>query len=150
MKNIPSILIPLAALLLCACGATHKADTAPLPPPTFDKAEVFQLVSIQGRPLTYQPAPTLIFNPETSTIHGPMACNTYLASFSCRPANPSSARYPIQISLLSSGTLVCPDALLNADSRFLALLPRATHLAYSPSSITLFQRNKELLRFELQ
>ena len=140
----------LTFLLFVACAGSQKADSTPLEIPAFDKGEVWQLVAINGKPLTYHPAPTLIFNPETSTIHGTMACNTYLASFSCRPANPSSARYPIQISLLSSGTLVCPDALLNADSRFLALLPRATHLAYSPSSITLFQRNKELLRFELQ
>ena len=140
----------LTFLLFVACAGSQKADSTPLEIPAFDKGEVWQLVAINGKPLTYHPAPTLIFNPETGLIHGTMACNTYFGLYSCHPGDPKTARYPIKITLQGAGTLTCHEALINADNRYYALLPKTTHLAYSPTSITLYQQNKEILRYELR
>ena len=71
-------------------------------------------------------------------------------ALSCHPGDPKTARYPIKITLQGAGTLTCHEALINADNRYYALLPKTTHLSYSPTSITLYQQNKEILRYELR
>ena len=151
MKNIVNILLALTFLLFGACSGSRQADKTPLPMPAFDKGQTWQLTVMRGRPVDPKGYVfTLIFNPEAGSVSGMMACNEYFGLYSCLPGDPGSQRYPIKIELQGSGSLLCTEADMNAEARYYALLMKTTHLAYTPTAITLYQNNKEILRYELQ
>lgn len=108
------------------------------------KDQVWQLVAIQGRPLVPSSSPiTLIFNPKTSSLHGQAQCNTYTADYSLHDSR-------LIISNLQPSNTQCPEALMNAEKRYLATLQKCTQLSLSTTTLSLGNKNKTLLQFELQ
>lgn len=154
MRNKNAILAALAALVLLACcGAPRQAAapaTAPLLP---EPTQVWQLVRMQGRPLPpRQSQTTLIVNPDAATMGGHTPCNTY--SFSCDLGNPrqqpDADYYDVSLRLIGSGDIRCSEADMNAEERYLLTLGRATSMRLTATTITLYQKEREILYFELQ
>lgn len=152
VKNLINIFLSLFVLCtIAACTSSRSVDKSALEIPDFNKDQIWQLTAMRGKPVDTQGKTfTLQFNPETGDIHGFMACNKYFGHYNCHPGDPQTGLYPIEIGLDGSGSLGCPEADMNADSRYYALLPKATHLSYTSTSLTLYQNNKEILRYELQ
>lgn len=143
----------LVILCLMACTSTKPAPTSSAAPLLPQKEQVWQLVSIRGKEVNRRSATvTLVVNPEASTLSGQAACNRYGAD--CRltlaAQLPEGDRYSLSVNNLSSGTLQCPEAEMNAEARYLALLPKADALLVTAYTITLFSKDKEILHFELQ
>lgn len=154
MKNLAKILLALLSLPMlfsCTGSAPLSSDSHAYSIPDFDKNQVWQLTAIRGRAVDSRGKTfTIQFNPEAGTVRGLMACNMYFGHYTCLPGDPQTGRCPVEISLEASGSLGCPEADMNADSRYFALLPKATHLTYTSTSLTFYQNNKEILRYELQ
>lgn len=152
-RLIAVVLLSLAVPLAAGCG-TQRAAVADMSEALgFDKGQVWQLVNLRGKELSRQDGVvTLVFNPEAGTLSGQMPCNRYYADFTHRLLSLSEAgcRYALAIEYLGSGQVACPEADMNAEQRYLALLPRATACVLTPYSLTLFQKDKELMKFELQ
>lgn len=144
VKNIRKLLLPLlAALTLASCASKSAVTTTP---PLPGKGQVWQLVAIQGRPLTSSADNpiTIVFNPEAGTLHGHMACNTYSADY--RILN-------LQLSILNLQTtdIQCTETGMNVEERYLSLLAKCTHISPTPTTLTLSNPGgKPLLQFELQ
>ena len=144
MKNIRKITLPtLAVLLLAACASsspiTHHSSLI-----TLDKEQVWQLVQIQGRAVDRAATPvTLIFNPETGTFRGQATCNTYSADYRIQNSE-------IKVQNLQSTTVQCPEAEMNAEARYLATLRKCTLISATSTTLTLGNKNKDLLVFDLQ
>lgn len=150
--NILSLL--LAAALVCACSGQRKTTQQPaascqLPA----KEQVWQLVRQQGRPLPANSATiTLIVNPEARTANGQAPCNPY--SFSCTISNPIHSPegdfYDLTLKPLGSGSTRCTEAEMNAEQRYLSALARTTRLRLTATTLTLYQKDREILHYELQ
>lgn len=139
--------------MLFSCFGSSKipSDAPMVAIPDFDKEQIWQLTAIRGRTVdTHGKTFTIQFNPEAGTVRGFMACNMYFGRYVCRPGDSRTGRCPIEICLEGSGSLGCPEADMNADSRYYSLLPKATHLSFTSNTVTLYQNNKEILRYELQ
>jgi heat shock protein HslJ len=152
-RNRLFLLLMLLPMLVQCTAAKQGTAPAPAEALQFDKGQVWQLVSLRGKGLSRQDGVfTLTFNPEAGTLSGQMPCNGYYADFSHRLLSLSEAgcRYALAIESLGSGQVACPEADMNAEQRYLALLPRATACVLTPYSLTLFQKDKELMKFELQ
>lgn len=151
MKQITLLFTLL--LLMTACGS-HKEPLAPSREPLIpQKEQTWQLLTIQGRSPHYlSAAPTLRFNPEAGTLSGFAYCNTYTFRYSLHLSSQQTDGDYHSISLQPWGgsSLGCPEADMNAEKRFLLLLSKATTLRITATTLTLFQRDKELLHFELQ
>lgn len=155
MKNILKTLLSLAAVLLAAaCSTTALAPpAAALPQSTLDMHRTWQLVSIQGRTLDpAKKAPVIVFNPDAGTASGFAYCNQY--SFKCTlqaiGSQSDGDYYTLSLERWGSGYMECTVADMNAESRYLALLAKATRLRLTAYNLTLFQKNKEILYFELR
>lgn len=139
----------LSLLCITACSSPKHAatDDNPLLP---QKEQVWQLTTMRGRPV--EALITLSFNTEASTLNGTATCNRYGAD--CRltysASSPEGYRYTVSVDNLTAGNTLCPEADMNAEARYLALLPKADALLITPYNLTLFQRDKEILHFELQ
>ena len=142
-------LVAVAAVAFVACTSAKPSATAeePLLP---QKSQIWQLVAMRGKPVDN--SITLSFNTEAATLSGRATCNTYGAD--CRltysSSSPEGYRYTVAVVNLAGGNTLCPEADMNAESRYLALLPKADAMLITPYNITLFQKDKEILRFELQ
>ncbi|MBP3763288.1 MAG: META domain-containing protein [Bacteroidales bacterium] len=142
-------LLPL--LLMTACGSKPAVATAPelLEP---EKGQVWQLVRMQGRPLDRgRRSPTLLFNPETGTVTGTAHCNEY--TFHYRTSHPQSGAegdtYELQLTFWGSGSTECPEGEMSAERRYLGLLGKATSMSLTSTTLTLYQKNREVLHYEL-
>lgn len=148
--RITSIALLFISMAVVACSS-HKAaavaDNEPLLP---QKSQVWQLTTLRGRPVNA--TITLAFNTEAATLNGRATCNTYGAD--CRltysAASSEGYRYTVAIANLAAGNTLCPEADMNAESRYLALLPKADAMLLTPYNLTLYQKDKEILHFELQ
>lgn len=153
MKNILKTLLSLLATLIIACCASspftpsHSLShpfTPPITPPTLSKNQIWQLVKLQGRTIPpHSKATTLSFNPEAQTLRGQTPCNPYSADYSIQNST-------LIIQNLQSSSLLCPEADINAESRYLATLKKCTQISLSSSTLSLGINNKVLLVFELQ
>lgn len=154
MKNIFSILLSLLAMLMVsACSSVSSPQTASLPQSTLDKNQTWLLVAIQGRSLDpAKKAPVIIFNPDAATASGVAYCNQYTYKYTLTPVaqQTDGDYYDLHLERWGSGYLECTVADMNAESRYLALLAKATRLRLTAYNLTLFQKNKEILYFELQ
>ena len=155
MKRIRNtILLLVAATVATACGGARKAQTTAADTPLVpQKEQVWQLVRQQGRPLPARSATiTLTVNPEAGTAGGQSACNTY--SYSCALGHPACTPdgdwYDIRLVPIGSGSVECTEAEMNAEARYLATLGRATRMKLTATALTLYQKDKEILHYELQ
>lgn len=153
--NISTYLLLLALLVTSSCGLSRGgqvavSDTEALP---FEKDQVWQLVALRGKtvPQTAQ-AVTLVLYPEGGTLHGLIACNRYAADYTASLLSVTSegTRYRLAVRSLKGDGVQCPEADMAMQERFLALLARADACLLTPYTLTLFQNNKEILKFELQ
>lgn len=139
-------------LVLASCGASKPvADTALGEAVSFDRHQVWQLVALKGKPVS-GPATTLILNSEAGALNGRSACNRYFADFTQKLVEQTAqgTRYALKISYLGVGETRCPDADMEAEARYLALLPKADACLLTEYTLTLYKGNKEILKFELQ
>lgn len=154
MKNILTILLSfLAVLILSACSSLSSPQAAPSPQSTLHKNQTWLLVAIQGRPLDpAKKAPIIIFNPDAATVSGVAYCNQYTYRYTLTPVvqQADGDYYDLHLERWGSGFLQCTVADMNAESRYLALLAKATRLRLTAYNLTLFQKNKEILHFQLQ
>ena len=151
----------VACLLLTACGGSNKArsgaDTATLAAKAEalapEKGQVWQLVAVRGKAVSRTAGlTTLTFNPEAGTISGKTACNTYYGSYRLRleASTAEGYRYALAFSDIGSGDTRCPEADMNSEARYMALLPKADAMCVDAYTMTLYQRGKEILKYELQ
>lgn len=147
MKNILKPLLSLLATLIIASCASSPFTPPAAPPslsPTLSKDQTWQLVKLQGRTVPpHAKATTLSFNPEARTLRGQTPCNPYSADYSIHNST-------LTIQNLQSSSLLCPEADINAEKRYLATLKKCTQISLSSSTLSLGIKNKVLLVFELQ
>ncbi len=139
----------LSIICLVACGSSKSAASSE-EPLSLQKEQVWQLTAMRGRHV--KALITLSFNTEAATLNGTATCNRYGADchLTYSAAAPEGYRYTVAVGNLTAGTTLCPEADMNAETRYLALLPKADALLLTPYNLTLFQKDKEILRFELQ
>ena len=145
VKNILKTLqIVLFVLMQISCTSTATQSLGRQATQPLDKSQVWQLVQVQGRDIKSSPTPvTIIFNPETSTLHGQAQCNTYTADYSLHDSR-------LIISNLQPSNTQCPEADMNAENRYLATLRKCTNITVTATTLSLGNKNKSLLEFELQ
>ena len=151
MKNIFKVLSVI--LLLAGCTSPKPVGKAPRDVLVPGKGQVWQLVALQGKPLDpADKAPTLILNPDAATASGFAYCNNY--SFQMKMEQPESHpegdSFRVQLQLWGTGSLSCPDKEMNAESRYLTLLAKGERLVINATTLVIYQRNKEILRYSLQ
>lgn len=151
--NLKTSLLLLSVLLLTAC-TVHRPpaasdQTAPL---AFDKGQTWQLVSLRGKPMQQSTTITLVLNSETATLHGHATCNRYFADIKQRllGVDAEGTRYGLDISYFGKDNVSCPEADMNLEERYFALLPKADACLLTPYTLTLFRGGKEILKYELQ
>ena len=139
--------------LLCAtaCGTSRPGIAASGDPLLPQKEQVWQLVALRGKPVGKEMV-TITFNTEAGIVSGTAPCNRYGADcrFSSRTESPEGDRYSIAIANVTHTDILCPDADMNAEARYLALLSKADAVLVGAYTITMYQHDKETLRFELQ
>ena len=154
-RNASNPLALFVALLLFAagCSSADKVATPTYPPLLPDKGQSWQLVAMRGRTVgNDDKTPSLVVNPEAGTLSGVAYCNTYVYFVTLRleAQHPDGDYYSIHLKHEAGGSLLCTEAAMNADARFLALLDKATRMRLTATTLTLFQNDKEILLFELQ
>ena len=145
----------VACLLLTACGGSRQPSavnrqTPPLEP---QKGQVWQLVAVRGKAVNRQAEPvTLTFNPEAKTVSGRTACNNYYGNYTLRleAQQPEGDRYTLTLSGIGYGDTRCPEAEMNAEARYMALFEKADALMLDAYTMTLYQKGRETLKYELQ
>lgn len=118
-----------------------------------DKEQVWQLVAQRGKDEAPSADPViLMFHPESGTLRGRVACNRYFADYTLRfdRVTAEGTRYTLKVAYVSGGDVQCPEGDMAAQDRYLALLGKADACLLTPYSLTLFQKGKETLKFELQ
>ena len=148
MKNILKILLPLLiALTLTACASTATQSLCHSVTQTLDKDQVWQLVKMQGRDLPQNAKIVdLTFNPEAGSF-------LELADYTGTPVgepSPTDGRRPFTIGTFGSGSILCPEADMNAEGRFLSVFEKANYILIDEFTLSFYRDNKEILRFELQ
>ena len=95
---------------------------------------------------------SLVINPDAGVATGFAYCNEYTFKLELVLAGsqPDGDYYTIHLGLWGSGNLSCPEADMNAEQRYLSLLAKASRLRITATTLTLFQRDKEILHFELK
>lgn len=152
MKNILKILLPLLiALTLTACASTATQSLSHSVTQTLDKDQVWQLVKMQGRDLPQNAKIVdLTFNPEAGSFRGMTACNFYAGTYTLGEPSPTDGRRPFTIVTFGSGSILCPEADMNAEGRFLSVFEKANYILIDEFTLSFYRDNKEILRFELQ
>ena len=142
----------VALLLSVSCSAPKPAATDPQEALAFSKDQIWQLVSVKGKAVAVPNTITLILNQETGTLYGQSYCNRYFADFTAHLAEQSQegCRYAMKISYLGSNDTRCPEADMEAEGRYLALLPKADACVLKPYTLTFYRSGKEILKYELQ
>lgn len=151
MKNILKILLPLFAALLTTACAGHKAPQSSNCPITLEKDQIWQLTKMQGRDINRNTKSTnLSFNPEAGTLKGQTACNSYSANYSIGNSSDEKMFFQFATSNFQFSNVQCPEADMNAESRYLAILKKCTQISVTSTTLTLSNKDKPLLVFELQ
>ena len=118
-----------------------------------ERGQVWQLVAVRGREVSRNGrVTTLLFNLEAGNVSGQAYCNTYYAD--CRMAwqggDGRCDRYSMELTGVVAGQVQCPEAVMNADSRYLALLAKVDEAMLTGGTLTLLTRGREVLKYELQ
>ena len=143
-----------ATFVGAGCGAPKGAGAvAEAEAVQFDKEQVWQLVSLRGKALGKGDGEViLMLHPESGTLRGRIACNRYFADYSLRLATvkPEGTSYALRVTDVGGGDVQCPEGGMALQERYLALLAKATGCLLTPYTLTLMQKDKELMKFELQ
>lgn len=142
------MLAALLSLTLAACTAPRQAaaPAADAVPPA--KEQTWQLVEMRGREVPRSSeAITLVLNPEAGTASGQSACNRYHAQLRLRAA---ADGFDMQLEGIGATRVQCPEAKMNREQRYLALLAKADHLRVAGYELELTQHGKTILKYELQ
>lgn len=152
MKNIlKTLLMVLAILMHISCTSTTTQPLSHSVTQSLDKSQVWQLVKIQGRDIDRTATPTtLVFNPEAHTLRGQTQCNTYSADYTLSQPLSHTVTQSLTISNFQLSNVQCPDAEMNAETRYLSTLKKCTQLSLTATTLTLGNKNKALLEFELR
>lgn len=153
--SIATYITLIACLLMASCGNTRSAvkytvNHASIAP---EKGQVWQLVAMRGKAMSRTDnIITLAFNPEAGTISGKATCNSYYGNYRLRPSSqtPDGDNHTLKLSDVGSTKVFCNEADMNAESRYISLLPKADALRIDAYTLTLYQKGKEILRYELQ
>ncbi len=152
MKTRYIILCLLVSFLALSC-ASNRRQKVQSEPPQLDKEQVWQLTSLQGRPLPAGSTEVLLmFYPDGNALRGRIACNRYFADYKVNPVKmkPEGTRYTIQVTDISGGDVQCPEGGMELQQRYLAVLSRVTSCHLTSYTLTFYQKDKEVLKFELQ
>lgn len=163
IKTLPLLLLIAAlalAVVACTGQKSMQSRTAEAPAPRaaeealqINKEQVWQLVSLRGKAVGKGNGEViLMFHPESGTLRGRIACNRYFADYSIRllKALPEGSHYALRVSDISGGDVQCPEGGMALQERYLALLGKATECLLTPYTLVLMQKDKELMKFELQ
>ena len=143
---------------LCCLSVGCRTVRVQVEPPELDRDQVWRLVEMQGRKLDRGAARvTIVFNPETGSLHGSAACNTYSANYllSLLGDDDATSRKwmcSLSISGLECTSVQCPDAEMNSEARYLSRLRHCNRLSLADAGNTLIlgTRDRAELIFELQ
>lgn len=148
MKTYYPMLAVLACVAAVACSSARPTATvmADAVPPA--KEQTWQLVEMRGREVPRSSeAITLVLNPEAGTASGQSACNRYHAQLRLRAA---ADGFDMQLEGIGATRVQCPEAKMNREQRYLALLAKADHLRVAGYELELTQHGKTILKYELQ
>ena len=153
--SIATYITLIVCLLLSACGSSKPAVSTAhqqeaLAP---KKGQVWQLVAIRGKAVSRTTGIiTLTFNPEAGTISGKAQCNSYYGNYRLRldSLTPDGDNYTLKVSDMGSTKVYCNETDMNAEARYLGLLPKADAFRIDANTLTLYQKGKEILKYELQ
>ena len=153
--SIVTYITLIVCLLLAACGNSKPAvkDTAQQITLAPEKGQVWQLVAMRGKAVSRTDnIITLTFNPEAGTVSGKATCNSYYGNYRLRldSQTPEGDNYTLKLSDVGSTKVYCNEADMNAESRYISLLPKADALRIDAYTMTLYQKGKEILKYELQ
>ena len=151
MKTLHGLLILLAALLTVSCASHRQVPSGESP--RFDKEQVWQLTSLQGRPLSAGSAEVLLmFYPDGNALRGRIACNRYFADYSAKPEKTTAEQtsYAIRVTDIGGGDVQCPEGGMELQQRYLAALAKVTSCRLTAYTLVFYQKDKEILKFELQ
>ena len=145
----------VACLLLTACGGSKSAGSTAQQQEALapQKEQVWQLVAMRGKAVSRtENLFTLTFNPEAGTLSGKAPCNSYYGSYRLmlKLQMTDGDHYTLKLSEVGSTKVYCNEADINAEARYLALLPKADAMTIDAYTLTLYQRGKEILKYELQ
>lgn len=153
--SIVTYITLIVCLLLAACGNSKPAakDTAQQITLAPEKGQVWQLVAMRGKAVSRtSDIITLTFNPEAGTISGKATCNSYYGNYSLKldSKTPEGDNYTLKLSDVGSTKVFCNETDMNAESRYISLLPKADALRIDAYTLSFYQKGKEILRYELQ
>lgn len=141
-------LLPLAATLLATllagCAARPPATDQP-PTAEVGAGQVWQLVEMRGKAVA-DSRTTLEFNPKTGYLNGGTPCNSYAARYTLE----ADGTLRIDPEHTGTGSVRCPDADMEAEGRYVALLHKADSLSTDATTLTLFQKGRAILKYELR
>ena len=143
----------LAVVPLLVQCTSPKSVTAGAEALTFDKEQVWQLVTLRGKEVAVSDDPVIfMLHPESGTLRGRIACNRYFADYTLHSGkvDAEGTHYSMQVTYISGGDVQCPEGDMALQERYLALLAKTTDCLLTPYTLTLFQRGKEIIKFELQ
>lgn len=146
-------ILPFLLPLLAACGVSKTSPASDAAALQFDKEQVWQLVARCGKEVASTTDPVLLmFHPESGTLRGRVACNRYFADYKLRldRVTADGSRYKLEVMCVSGGDVQCPEGDMAAQERYLALLAKADACLLTPVALTLFQKGREVLKYELQ
>ncbi len=154
-KVLLTHIVLIISLLLTACASRHHEVQTPraTEPVTLQKEQVWQLVAMRGKAVSRTSGIiTLTFNPESGNLSGKATCNSYFGSYTARLKEQLQEGdvYTLTISGVGSTKVYCTEADMNAESRYLALLPKADAFRVDAYTLTLYQKGKEILKYEIQ
>lgn len=148
MKTNYPMLAALLCLSLAACTSPRPTATATADAVPPAKEQTWQLVEMRGREVARTDAPiTLVLNPEAGTVSGQSACNRYYARLRL---SPQADGFALGIEGMGSTRVQCPEAKMNREQRYLALLAKADHLRVAGYELELKHHGKTILKYELQ
>ena len=150
--RIKLILCLLQILLIFSCSR-KQAPVSTEPPLEPARGQVWQLVAVQGRALDRgRNSPTLSLNPDTKTAYGTAYCNEYTFHYTSQPSLQQSDGdfHTVQLTFWGCGSTECPEGGMSAERRYMGLLGKASSMRLTATTLTLYQKNREILHFELQ
>lgn len=150
-KAIIPILFISLVMMSCTCSKKQQANETVL---EFSSADVWQLTHIRGSKVTYSNSEpvTIQFNTESGTINGFAGCNRFFGNYINKVADTPESGTQGEISFTGVGAtkMMCPEAEMRIEDKFLPLIEKSTRYSLSKYTLVIYQKDKEVMRFEKQ